>query len=385
MQGAYDRGLRPLAGLGEEGGGPQGPVELEACSGAETAAGEDHGRLPLPRQLVLVHPGRAAVVGGPHAVDRREGELGLGAPGLRGALPLVGSSTPKLLEKAGEPGVELGRAGVEAGELPHGERGRGRLDLAYPSEQAVGEGRIPQLLLADLGKQASCHRRLERHEDVAAEQVAELGLEGAQGGEEAVVGCVARGREGVEPGRDPALVLLEGREGLGAERGQDPSHDAQRCQKVAVAGAGGVGRSLGLAEELVVHVLHREPGRAHGEDPDVGRVQVAVAAEAPEDAHGFGAEVAVPQHAELLPRVAPAELGLPAVEGPGQGRHDDGEDLADVSPGVQGEPPAGRVVDEPDPVAHQSLAFTPMRASSIRRRGASVMRLMGTFRAGSRT
>ena len=92
MDGLHDGGLRTLAALGEDGGRPQGAVELEAGHSSETAASLGGDLHALDNEAVLLGMRRVLVGGMTHARDRRQRQLGLGAPRLRRTLPLVGAA-----------------------------------------------------------------------------------------------------------------------------------------------------------------------------------------------------------------------------------------------------------------------------------------------------
>src|SRR5205814_438819 len=136
-------------------------------------------------------------------------------------------------------------------------------------------------------------------------------------------------------------------------RAQDGAGDAERSQPALVAGLGAIRRGFGLAEEQAVHVSDVDAGCAYGEDADVGGVQVAVAAEAPEDDLVGTLDIAVEQDAVIAPRLPPPELRFAAVRRPAQGADDSREDLAHVPACVNRKASARCVVDDPDLRVHQ--------------------------------
>src|SRR5207249_1015359 len=103
-----------------------------------------------------------------------------------------------------------------------------------------------------------------------------------------------------------------------------------------------------LAEERVVDHLGAEARRAHTQDPRHRDVQIAIAAEYPDDLVVRRVELVARERAEALERVAPSGLGVLRDSDRRRQRRDWlGEDLADVRTRVDRVPTTRRIVDNP--------------------------------------
>ena len=205
----------------------------------------------------------------------------------RKAVASASSAAREPLEQTVDPGVERGgerrRRPHHATQLPERVGRGGRVDAADAGDERHGQGGV-----ADRGAHALDHT--ERHRgavgdvEVLGEQPAELGGVAAEPGDELGVGQRRRSRAGGPELGHLALVGFEVGELGGREDPPEGRLDRVGLRRVVVAGHRLVGRhALHLAPERVVHLLRGEARGADAEDPGDRGVEVAVAAEAPDD------------------------------------------------------------------------------------------------------
>ncbi len=302
-----------------------------------------------------------------HPVDGRQREFGVGLPGVRSHLPLVGAARTVVVDEVLKPveegrriggprcaqpveqavhavfelGCEFGAATGNSAEFPHRMRRLGRVDLAD-----AGDDRHDQV--------GPTHRRGHgaddpdwdgrhvRRKDVMAEQILLVRVGLFEVRPDLVV------RHGREVG--PGVVESLGRQPVGSEfvevtdrglRQRPPERlaDLDRCDVVLVAVHLLVWRDARLrSEELIVHVLPRQAGCAFAEHSNHRRVQVAVPADHPELTELASGKLVELEGAHPLPRLAPAQLRPEHEHRTGQRCDRVGKHLADVRPRVDRKP-----------------------------------------------